>query len=102
MRATQAEMINIISSRISEAIRAGRGTSMYLCGSPGVGKSATVRCITDQMLNGSSEFEFNVIHLNGMRWPGADLYSVIAERIGLYEAADFPSKRQCKSDCVGH
>ena len=93
-------MINIISSRISEAIRAGRGTSMYLCGSPGVGKSATVRCITDQMLNGSSEFEFNVIYLNGMRWPGADLYSVIAERIGLYEAADLPSKTQCKLDVL--
>ena len=81
---------------------AGGGTSMFICGSPGVGKSAVVKCVVD-CLRGHSCFEAEqsdvasalaavasncppvVIDLHGRRWPsGIDEYRRIGFEMGVF------------------
>jgi hypothetical protein len=86
----------------TQEIFAGGGTSMFICGSPGVGKSAVVKCVVD-CWRGQSCFEAGesdvasaladvamkcppvVIDLHGRRWPqGLDEYRRIGFEMGVF------------------
>lgn len=117
-------MFDLLSKRISEAMLAGCGTSMHLCGSPGVGKTSTVLCITEHMLSAQAEIlssevtgestksrpprrltrleeaaqkcDFKVVNINGMH---GDLdYRQIGCAIGIFNATKCPSLKTCKSE----
>lgn len=70
---------------IYSAIEAGTGTSLYIAGTPGVGKTLTVREVIKELLTSADQKElpkFQYIEINGLKMvKSTDSYEVLWHRI---------------------
>jgi Cdc6-like AAA superfamily ATPase len=91
---TRETEMNLLSDIISSCVQVQAGGSVYVCGSPGLGKSLTVKNVLDNVLS-SSDFSCHVnrIEFQGTSLKSDSMWKVIAEQLGLLSSNNAEAKQ---------